>query len=130
MVRLTLPEGAVENPVTVRLVPLVRLDRFKVRGATVLAGAQIEPARLVLAEPARLEVLNPGRAPSLALSFNAGGSDVHLVPSVKAGGFAALLTRFGGYALAGAAKPGRTAAGVPLPPIPRTGSSTPSPASS
>ena len=115
VVRLTLPEGAVENPVTVRLVPLVRLDRFKVRGATVLAGAQIEPARLVLAEPARLEVLNPGRAPSLALSFDAGGSDVHLVPSVKAGGFAALLTRFGGYALAGAAKPGRTAAGVPLP---------------
>jgi hypothetical protein len=115
VVRLTLPQGAVENPVTVRLVPLVRLDRFKVRGATVLAGAQIEPARLVLAEPARLEVVEPGRVPALALSFDADGRDVHLVPSVSAGGFAALLTRFGGYAVASGAKPARTAGRVPLP---------------
>ena len=115
IVRLILPEGAVENPVTVRLVPVVRLDRFKVRGATVLAGAQIEPTRLVLAEPARLEVVGAGRSPALAFSFDERGRDTHLVPFVKTGGFAALLTRFGGYALARAAKAARTAARVPLP---------------
>ena len=41
--RLTLPKGALTDPVTVKLVPVTRLDRFSVRGASVLEGVQIEP---------------------------------------------------------------------------------------
>jgi hypothetical protein len=81
----------------------------------VLAGARIEPAGLVLERPARLELVKPGSGPALAFSFDQGGRDLHLVPSLRTGGFAALLSHFGGYALTRAAKPARTAARVPVP---------------
>lgn len=117
VVRLVVPPGALTGSVVVRLVPLVRLDRFALSGASFLAGAEVEPAGILLARPAQLEVTPPPGTASavLGFSYDPSGANLHLVPVLRRPRFAVLVDRFVGFAAASARLPSRAAARARLP---------------
>ena len=119
-VRLVLPAHALLEQVLVRLVPLARLDRFALAGAALVGGVEIEPAGMLLNVPARLEMTPAvgAAAASLAVGWDPGGRDAHLVPFVRTPAFAALVTRFAGFALVSAHTPTAVAPRMALPSSP------------
>jgi hypothetical protein len=119
VVRLVVPENALTGSLQIRLVPLAALSG-PAPGATLVAGAALEPAGLLLSEPARLEVVPApgGAAPALAASFDGTGEGAHLVPVVRRPSFAVLVDRFAGYAALTTPSPARTAGLAPLPASP------------
>ncbi|MBA3341986.1 MAG: hypothetical protein H0T48_09140 [Gemmatimonadaceae bacterium] len=100
---LTIPQGALVSDEQITVTPVTSIAGLP-GGATVVAGAQLEPDGLLLLEPATLEIKPPSpvsAAQAFPIAWDASGNDLHLHPVMPRSAVTAFqVNHFSGFAIA------------------------------